>query len=126
VKRLISKPVSQIVITFTFTFTFPIQDSRAQLFGPRNFEDCVLQGLRDAKTETSARMVPSICDAKFNAGKADTLQTKADQIVEKQCDTDKLQRYAEWIIKNESRKNTGDRAWETVVSAFRELRDYCK
>ena len=40
-------------------------ESEAGLFGPSTYEECVLKGLRDAKTETAAKLIPSICRDKF-------------------------------------------------------------
>lgn len=39
--------------------------AHASLFGPSNFEECVLQGLKDAKTDYAAKFVEAMCLKKF-------------------------------------------------------------
>lgn len=39
--------------------------AQAGLFGPSNYDECVLDGVKDAKTETAARMVAQACRNKF-------------------------------------------------------------
>lgn len=45
-----------------FIATTPVS---AGLFGPSNFDECVLDGVKDAKTETAARLVAQACRNKF-------------------------------------------------------------
>lgn len=40
-------------------------NASAGLFGPSNFDECVLDGVKDAKTETAARLVAQACRNKF-------------------------------------------------------------
>ena len=40
--------------------------AQASLFGPSNFEDCVLRGLKDAKTDTAVSVLYDICRDKFS------------------------------------------------------------
>jgi len=37
----------------------------AQIFGPSNYEDCVLKGLKDAQTDSAVMSVHSMCRSKF-------------------------------------------------------------
>jgi hypothetical protein len=40
--------------------------SHAQLFGPRNYEDCVLQNIKTAKTDAAIASVHAMCRSKFS------------------------------------------------------------
>lgn len=46
-------------------FLFVPTVSFAGLFGPSNYDECVLDGIKDAKTETAAQMVARACRNKF-------------------------------------------------------------
>lgn len=51
-----------------FIFCMPFMTSisgYAQIFGPSTYEDCVLQGLKEAKTELSVSVLMGICSSKF-------------------------------------------------------------
>lgn len=41
----------------------------AQIFGPSNYEECVLKGIRDANTEGAVSALKDACAAKFLRGK---------------------------------------------------------
>ncbi len=43
---------------------FPLA-ANAQLFGPSTYEDCVLRGLKDAKTDGAVASVHAMCRSKF-------------------------------------------------------------
>jgi hypothetical protein len=43
--------------------------SNAQLFSPSNYEDCVLQGIKDAKTDAAVVSLQTMCDRKFSSKK---------------------------------------------------------
>jgi len=49
---------------FFVTALLPIIAS-AQIFGPSNYQDCILKGLESAKTDTSAKLVMKMCMEKF-------------------------------------------------------------
>jgi hypothetical protein len=40
-------------------------DTQAEIFGPSNYEDCVLAKLKDAKTDLAVRSVYAMCANKF-------------------------------------------------------------
>lgn len=54
-------------VTFLLLFllaAIPVP-SQAGMFGPSNFEDCVLEGLKTAKTDFAVRAVAEVCRDKF-------------------------------------------------------------
>lgn len=55
----------QIVFFLYILFLFPFVNARADIFGPKNYEDCVLINLKDAKTDLAVRTVYNICENKF-------------------------------------------------------------
>ena len=50
-------------VSFFLIFTF---SSNAQIFAPSNYEDCVLKGLKEAKTDSAIAVLIGICRSKFN------------------------------------------------------------
>ncbi len=44
----------------------------AQLFGPSNYEDCVLRGIKDAKTDSAVATLHAMCNRKFSTPKSST------------------------------------------------------
>ena len=40
-------------------------NSHASIFGPSNYEECVLSGLKDAKNEVSTQLLNKVCREKF-------------------------------------------------------------
>lgn len=48
-----------------FSFLMCAIPIHAQIFSPSNYEDCVLQGLKEAKTEAAVTVLMGICSSKF-------------------------------------------------------------
>lgn len=44
--------------------------SFAQIFGPSNYEDCVLNGIKDAKTDSAVVSLQTMCERKFSNQKS--------------------------------------------------------
>ena len=63
-----------ITIKFFFVslFLFFTFASNAQIFGPSNFEDCVLKGLKEAKTDSAISVLIGICRSKFDKNENST------------------------------------------------------
>lgn len=55
----------KIFATLVLSLIFGSGITQAGLFGPSNYDECVLEGIKDAKTETAARMVAQACRNKF-------------------------------------------------------------
>lgn len=48
------------LLTIFFSFF-----ANAEIFGPSNYEDCVLKGIKDAKTDSAVGSVHNMCKKKF-------------------------------------------------------------
>lgn len=51
---------------FFVAFMFVANHATAGIFGPSNFEECVLENLKNAKNEMAVRAVYAMCGDKFN------------------------------------------------------------
>jgi len=63
------KPFKQIMLSrsiIALLFFMVFSTSQADIFGPSNYEDCVLQGLKEAKTDSAVAVLMGICRSKFN------------------------------------------------------------
>lgn len=49
-------------------------------FGPSTYEECMLENLKDVKTDMAARLVPSACRDKFPLKKVDLPSSAVDNI----------------------------------------------
>jgi hypothetical protein len=56
-------------VSFFLIFTF---SSNAQIFAPSNYEDCVLKGLKEAKTDSAIAVLIGICRSKFDKNENST------------------------------------------------------
>jgi len=72
------------LIVLTTLFLAPTY-SPAQFFGPRNYEDCVLQNIKTAKTDAAVSAVYSMCASKFST--SPTIDKKKDE-ARKRCKLD--------------------------------------
>ena len=64
--------------TFIVLSTFLLilsSNAHAGLFGPSNFEECVLDALKDAKTEYAAQLVQAMCLEKFPISNKSSVST---------------------------------------------------
>lgn len=61
------RPIKSVLLVFYVIATLLGTNSPAVagLFGPSNYEECVIEGLKEAKTEFGAKMITSICSDKF-------------------------------------------------------------
>jgi hypothetical protein len=50
---------------FLLFFIFVFSNSYAGLFGPSNYAECVLEGLKDATNSTSAQLLDKACTKKY-------------------------------------------------------------
>ena len=48
-----------------FLLFFIVANTYAGFFGPSNYEECVLEGLKDASNSTSAQLLHKVCKEKF-------------------------------------------------------------
>ena len=96
----------------------------AGLFGPSNYEECVLDGLKDAKTDGALVLLMNFCSDKFNTNKKQSESKETDSIVFKECDSPRLRAYAEWIVVHKDRKGTDE--WNKVARKYKEMRQGCK
>jgi hypothetical protein len=53
------------IIAITLLLLMPINEANAWLFGPSNFEDCVIDGIKNAKSDAAASLVTQACALKF-------------------------------------------------------------
>lgn len=60
---------------FLFVLSISASLEVQAFFGPRNFEDCVLEGAKEAKTDQAANLIETACRKKFPA--ADTTQNQS-------------------------------------------------
>mgnify|MGYP001395754386 CR=1 FL=1 len=65
---------TKTVAIFTF-FVLPISAS-ANWFGPDNYEDCVLEGIPEAKTDLAVKIVMATCRDKFPSEKKESKTNK--------------------------------------------------
>ncbi len=79
----------------------------AGIFGPSNYEDCVLQGLKEAKTETAVYVLKEMCASKF---------TKSEQPIEKQDLTAKCVLY--WDGIKITKLTSTPKDWRNRFSAY--------
>jgi hypothetical protein len=55
----------KLKILFVFILTIFYQFSYAGLFGPSTYDDCILDGVKSAKTDLAVRAVYQACRSKF-------------------------------------------------------------
>lgn len=55
----------QAILIFLIAIIFTINSYAWNPFGPNNFEDCVLDGIKNAKSDQAANAVMSVCRRKF-------------------------------------------------------------
>lgn len=61
----------KIIYSFLLTVVLSFNHAYAwSPFGPNNFEDCVLEGVKDAKSDAAAQMVAQACRMKFPKGES--------------------------------------------------------
>lgn len=63
--HLIKKIYMVEKLNFFILLTFASMNSYGGLFGPSNYEECVLDGLKNAKTEMAASLLSRVCHQKF-------------------------------------------------------------
>jgi len=55
----------RVKILITLLFVLLNSPSHAGIFGPSNYEDCVIQGLKETKTEAAVNVLLEMCSSKF-------------------------------------------------------------
>ena len=55
-----------VIMLVLCTFTSKVS---AQIFGPANYQDCILKGLDSAKTESAVTLLQDTCEKKFQSEK---------------------------------------------------------
>lgn len=82
--------------------------SYAGIFGPSNYEDCVLEGMKGVKSDLAARVIISACAGKFPSKKKYTPQSKKPKY---QPELDKygmkicrvMKKFGNWIFVDKKR-----------------------
>jgi hypothetical protein len=74
------KKIKLLLILIGLIFAMAVVRSHAwSVFGPNNYDDCVLEGLKTAKTDLAAVLVKQSCASKFkNATKTNQLEPVYD------------------------------------------------
>jgi len=65
--------MKRILLVGFLVLLVPFETSVAGLFGPSTYEDCVLDGIKTAKTKEAVATVHSMCRRKFNLPAPSTL-----------------------------------------------------
>ena len=57
----------------------PLSFAHAGWFGPDNYEDCVLEALKDSESDTETYIIRSVCRTKFPSEKLAPMDTKPSE-----------------------------------------------